>query len=399
MNRVFVFAILAVTVLALTTAAVVRVVSGGNPRLLGTSEAFDLALERGCTNDLAPVPLWSELGPLDVTTVIELTGVTALAASATMTYLGMGDGRIMRWSFSTQSPELLLDLSSDTAFESDQALLNLAVSPDGASLLVLRTKANGDVVLTSHEIAPDGTLAEDQVELYRLEQPDPRHNGGGLAFGPNGDLFVGIGDGGGQGDPAGAASDPTNPLGSILRAVIDLDSKSLVPSPRNPQDDDNRHELVWATGVRNPYRIWFDDADQLWVSDVGERCREEVTAVGSSTEAVDLGWNAYEGSTEFDANRAVGRASLAPTVEYTHENGACAIIGGTTYSGDITELRGTQIIADLCTATLMAILDGELFRLPVTLTRPVDVSIGSDGQLWVADIEVGVIRISLAQGS
>lgn len=399
MNRGVVLSLLALTVLALVTVAVVRVVSGGSPRLLGTSEAFDQALAKGCLNDLAPIPLWDELGPVATTTVVELPGVTALATSGTTAYLGTLNGRIYRWSASTQSPELLVDLSDDTAVESDQGLLNLAVMPDGGALLALRTSDNGDVVLTSHTIAADGALDDDPVELYRLSQPDPRHNGGGLAFGPNGDLFVGIGDGGGQGDPAGAASDPSNPLGSIIRAVVDLESESLAPSPRNPRADDGRHELVWASGVRNPFRIWFDGADQLWVSDVGERCREEVTSVVLSAEDPDLGWSAYEGTTEFDSDRVAGRASLAPTAEYTHENGACAVIGGTAYAGDIAELRGTQIIADLCTANLLAILDGELFELPITLTRPVDIGIGPDGQLWVADIEVGVVRITRTPAS
>jgi len=394
MSRRVVVTILATAVLALTTAMVSGVLSGGNERLLGVSEAFNQMLADGCVNDLPPVPMWTGLGPVATTTIIELPGVTALASRGATAYLGTLNGQIFRWSASTRSPELLVDLSADTAVESDQGLLNLAVMPDGGSLLALRTSDNGDLVLTAHTITEDGTLAENPVELYRLSQPDPRHNGGGLAFGPNGDLFIGIGDGGGQGDPAGAASDPSNPLGSVIRAVVDLESESLMPSPRNPQDGDERDELVWATGVRNPFRIWLDGTDQLWVSDLGERCREEVTSVQSSAEGVDLGWSAYEGSAGFDADRVAGRVSLAPTVEYTHENGLCAVIGGTTYSGDIAELRGTQIIADLCTATLMAVLDGDLLRLPITLTRPIDIGIGPDGQLWVADIEVGVVRVA-----
>jgi len=393
MRRVVGITILTVLTLALTAAAISRVVLSGDQGLLGVSEAFDRSVEQGCTNNLGPVPVRNTIGNVATTTVIELPGVAALATRGETVYLGMLDGRIFRWS-QGPSRDLVADLSDDTAVKSDQGLLNMAVTPDGQALLVLRTSTNGDLVLTSHPIGKDGTLAEDQAVLYRLRQPDPRHNGGGLAFGPNGDLFVGIGDGGGQGDPAGAASDPSNPLGSILRAVIDREAGALVPSPRNPRNEDGRHELVWASGVRNPFRIWFDQADRLWISDVGERCREEVTVLELSEAGADLGWSAFEGTAEFDTARVAGRSPVGPTVEYTHENGACAVIGGTEYSGDIIELRGSQIIADLCTATLLAITDGELTQLPVSLNRPVGIGIGPDGQLWVIDIEVGVVRVS-----
>jgi len=386
-------AIVVVSVVTVVAALISRAISSEEPRLLGASEAFQQSLDRGCATGKTPIPAWDGLAAPFATTVIELPGIAAMATRDDAVFLGMLEGQIYLW-----SPEvprkLVTDLSGDTAVGSDQGLLNMAVTPDGESLLVLRTSTNGDFVLTSHAIAPDGTLAEDQAELYRLGQPDPRHNGGGLAFGPNGDLFLGVGDGGGQGDPAGAASDPSNPLGSILRAVIDPESRTLVPSPRNPRTNDGRHELVWATGVRNPFKIWFDKADRLWVSDVGELCREEVTLLDPSTGGADLGWSAYEGTAEFDIERAGGRSSVDPTVEYAHENGACAVIGGTEYSGDIGELQGSQIIADLCTATLMAVTGSELVELPVTLTRPVDITIGPDSQLWVVDVEVGVFRIS-----
>ncbi len=394
MQRVASIAILTVTLLALTAVAIVRVASDDDPRLLGSSEAFDRSLETGCTNNIGPIPRWANVGPLVATTVVELPGTTAIATRGTTAYLGTVNGQIFRWSISAPSPELLVDLSIDTAAGSDQGLLNLAVTPNGDSLLALRTSLNGDLVLTFHAIDTSGNTVGQPVELYRLGQPDPRHNGGGLAFGPNGDLFLGVGDGGGQGDPEGAASDPSNPLGSIIRAIIDVESEMLVPSPRNPRVDELRDELVWATGLRNPFRIWFDNNDQLWVADIGERCREEVTAVQPTADTPDLGWSAYEGSVVFDPNRVGRRTPVPPTVEYTHENGACAVIGGTTYSGEITELDGTQIVADFCSATLMAILDGTLLELPIKVGQPVDVDIGPDGQLWVADLKVGVLSIT-----
>ena len=377
---------------AITVLVASRVIGDGSPSLLGASDAFERSLAEGCTGDSVALPLLTDLVPLNVTTIIELPGATAVATRNETAYVGTREGTIVTWSLSDQVSRPFLDLSHDTAVGSDQGLLNLVVTPDGGALLVMRTAADGDVVITAHLLDTD----ESAIELLRIDQPDPRHNGGGLAFGPDGNLFVGVGDGGGQGDPTAAASDPRRLLGSVLRVTVDLVEGTLRPVDMGVAKPEARHGLVWATGVRNPFRLWFDQSGQLWVADVGELCREEVTVLSIGDTAPDLGWSAFEGTATFDRDRLGKRAVTPPFVDYGHDAGACAVVGGTQYEGDIDELAGSQIIADVCTGKVMAIIGSRLVQIPVQFESPVDVNIGPDDQLWITDISVGVRRVTRA---
>lgn len=346
----------------------------GRTTQLGSSPAFDAALDRPCP---APrdIPLLTDLIPLSIITMAELPGATAFDAGGGVSVVGTRDGRVLR-----VEPDGVLrpfvDLSATTLVDSDRGLLGVVVTPDGRAVLVLRSDATGATTLTHHRV-DDPSAAR---ILLTVEQPDPRHNGGGLAFDRHGRLHVGIGDGGGQGDPAGAASDPSTVLGTILRFEPGL------PDGGAPQ--------VWATGVRNPFRLWFDRAGDLWVADVGERCVEEVTRIDADATAPDLGWSAYEGSSIFDPSRAAGRSPIHPVAEWSHADGSCAVIGGTEHAGDIAALDGTQIVAELCTGRLFAVTEDGYAQIPVRAEAPVDVDIGPDGQLWITDLVVGLLRVT-----
>jgi glucose/arabinose dehydrogenase len=354
---------------------------------LGSSPAFDDTFAAGCSPFENAFVLDTSLIPLTTTTVIDLVGATAIATLEDSALVATRAGVIHAWT-AELGLRPLIDLSDDTSVGSDRGLLNLVTSPDGTHLLVLRTNRVGNLVLTAHQLS-NPELA---TELLVVEQPDPRHNGGGLVFAPDGQLLIGIGDGGGQGDPNGEASNPESVLGSILRVSVDIEAGRVQPV-RAPVD--GYHDLVWATGVRNPHRLWFDQLGAFYVADVGELCREEITKLAGDEFGLDLGWSAHEGSAVFDAARLGDRKVIEPIIEWSHLDGSCAAIGGTSYVGDISELRGTQIVADLCTGRLFAIGDtGTLSQIPVRLDSPVDVSIGPDGELWVTDIAVGVRRIS-----
>ncbi len=357
--------------------------SDGRPPELGTSAAFDRTLNQACDTHERP-PLLRDLVPLTSFTVADVVQGTAMATSREMAYVGTLTGIVVAVEPDGTTHDVL-DISADTSVGSDRGLLDLVVAPDGETLLLLRTNAIGDTELTAHKL----DSPTESVVLLTIDQPDPRHNGGGLAFAANGDLLIGIGDGGGQGDPNGEGANPATKLGSILRGRVDLDTGELAPVREPiPGFDD----LVWAFGLRNPFRIWFGAEGDLWVGDVGELCNEEVTRIDGSAHGQDLGWNAFEGSRRF--GQSDGRTPIDPTVEWTHADGSCAVIGGTEYQGDIVELRGTQIVADLCTGNLYSINETYLRQIPVRLDSPVDVSIGPDGELWVIDMEHGVRRIT-----
>jgi len=354
-----------------------------DPQGLGTSDAFDRSVGATCAFTEPPA-LRNDLVPLTTFIVAAVEQPVALAAAGETGYVGTLTGVVMGIE-SDGSLYDVVDLRETTSVGSDRGLLDLAVGPDGSTLFVLRTNTEGNTELTAHEL-DDPTVP---IVLLTIAQPDQRHNGGGLAFAPNGDLLIGVGDGGGQGDPSGEAANPATQLGTILRGRVDLEAGALVPvrEPISGFDD-----LVWAFGLRNPFRIWFGADGALWVGDVGELCNEEVTRIDGSAHGQDLGWNAFEGSRAF--GRLENRTPIAPTVEWTHVDGSCAVIGGTEYQGDIIELAGTQIVADLCTGDLYSIDGDELSQVPVQLDSPVDVSIGPDGELWVIDMQRGVLRIT-----
>ncbi len=370
--------------------------SVGDERGLGASEAFVRSLGIDCPTS-GTFDLVADLIPLTVATVVDLPGAVSTVTSGDTAIVATRDGRIISWSNAADGPEELLDLSDRTSVDSDRGLLGLELSADLSTLLVLRSDENGDTVLTGHRLTGTDEAAnlsidpESEVELLVVEQPDPRHNGGGMAIGPEGDLFIGVGDGGGQGDPNDEASDPKSRLGAILRVDLADDGRAIAPVG---DGEDGRDAMVWATGVRNPFRMWFDSANRLWVADVGERCIEEVSVLDPAVPGQDLGWSALEGSRVFDAGRGPRRAAVGPVVEWSHRDGSCAAIGGAEYRGDIVELTGAQIVADLCTGTVLAILDGQAGQLPVRLDSPVDVNIGPDGELWITDMAVGVRRIT-----
>ncbi|HCB37629.1 MAG TPA: hypothetical protein DEP66_05400, partial [Acidimicrobiaceae bacterium] len=301
-----------------------------------------------------------------------------------------------------------LDLSADTSTEHDQGLVGMTVGPAGDWLYLNRTDASGDSVLSAHAIERAAPPAHPRlaagVELLRVAQPSPQHNGGDIVFGPLGYLYVSFGDGGGLGDPAGHAQDLTTPLGAILRLAVDPaapPAARAVAAPGNPYGapDDDR---IWVSGVRNPFAISYDaPGRRLWVADVGQQCLEEVNALRLAEGGADLGWNAFEGGRPFVGEPV--RAHRAPDFEYSHGLGLCSTVGGHVYRGTkLPALAGRYVWADLCGGRVYAL---DLLDLPAAAGRPpvldlgvqadtvVGVSAGPDGELYVLDLAYGVHRL------
>ena len=193
--------------------------------------------------------------------------------------------------------------------------------------------------------------------LLEVEQPYPNHNGGQLAFGPDGYLYIGLGDGGSGGDPQGNGQDLTTLLGSILR--IDVSNASPAEPYRVPEDnpfwdDETARAEIWAYGLRNPWRFSFDEATgDLWTGDVGQNRFEEIDLV---VRGGNYGWNVLEGTHCFSPKTGCDPTGKAlPVLEYPI-NGGCSVIGGYVYrAAAIPSLAGAYVYGDFCSGKVSAL--------------------------------------------
>ena len=218
--------------------------------------------------------------------------------------------------------------------------------------------------------------------MFALDQPFPNHNGGHLVFGPDGLLYIGLGDGGAAGDPLEAGQDRGQLLGSILRidpAGVD-GSAYAIPADNPFVGEEGARPEVWLKGVRNPWRFSFDRATgDLWVGDVGQDEIEEIDHLPADADGLNagrglnLGWNAMEGDQPYD-DGVEPDDHTPPVFTYTHAEGGCSVTGGFVYRGStIPELFGAYLYADYCAGDLraLAVTDGEVVD-DATIADPVD---------------------------
>lgn len=306
-------------------------------------------------------------------------------------------------------PTPFLDLSASVtpiSGYSEQGLLGLAFHPayaDNGRLFVSYTDRQGTSVVAEYAVAgnnPDVANPASARELLRVAQPYPNHNGGMIAFGPDGYLYISLGDGGSAGDPQGNAQNPWTLLGAILR--IDVDSAARpygIPA-------DNPFALsglgapeIWAWGLRNVWRFSFDRATgDLYLADVGQNLWEEVNfQPADSPGGENYGWNRYEGTHPYSGGPAPENMVL-PVAEYAHNEGGCSISGGYVYRGEaIPDLQGVYFYGDWCTGNIFALYRdtaGEWQSLKFTqLAGKLISSFGEDeaGELYVVDYTGGGI--------
>jgi glucose/arabinose dehydrogenase len=250
----------------------------------------------------------------------------------------------------------------------EQGLLGLAFDPHFSTdgfFYVYYTSSAGDsrqaVVARFSVNSTDPNSADLSSELIVLQIQQPpafnNHNAGMLAFGPDGDLYIGVGDGGSEGDPMGNGQNTSTLLGKILR--IDVANATVqqpysIPADNPLVSQSGARGEIWAYGLRNPWRFSFDSVTgQLWVGDVGQDRYEEVDQV---TRGGNYGWNVMEGFSCYSPSTGCDETGLQlPVVEYPHTVG-CAIIGGYVYRGSgIPSLYGTYVYGDYCTGNIWAL--------------------------------------------
>lgn len=290
---------------------------------------------------------------------------------------------------------VVLDLRARTTTDGERGLLDIAVAPWGDELFVSRTDPVGDTLVEAYPLV--GSQVEDSPRtVYALPQPYPNHNGGSLVFLPDATLLLGLGDGGGAGDPLGAGQDLTTPLGALVR--LDVRDGVRVPSDNPFVDRAGAAPEIVASGVRNPWRMSLDAArGELWVADVGQSAREEVNRIPLDVlPGANLGWALREGSVAFDGEEPAGH--LAPVYDYPHGPG-CSVTGGLVYRGAaLPELVGGYVFADLCDGRLQLLTtdDGgrvDAVPLGVTGERIVGFGVDAAGELLVLELGGTVLRL------
>ena len=302
------------------------------------------------------------------------------------------------------SPKIFLDISDRVSYTgNEEGLLGLAFDPDygmnGHFYLYYTDYSTRDSVLSRFSVSPDQINMADpnsELKLLQLNQPYSNHNGGSLAFGHDGYLYLGLGDGGAGGDPHRHGQNIETLLGSILRIDTRASSngKEYNVPPDNPFDNE-----IWAFGFRNPWRFSFDrETGMLCVGDVGQNEFEEVDLVERGG---NYGWNTMEGFHCFSPSGLACEASglVLPIVEYSHQDG-CSITGGYVYRGSrIPSLYGAYVYGDFCSGKIWALrFDGIQVTEHVELMDS-DLTISSfgedeDGELYILSFDGKIYRMT-----
>jgi hypothetical protein len=327
-------------------------------------------------------------------------------------------------------PGNVLDISALTTEDGERGLLGLAFSTDGRTLYVHHTALNGDIVVAAYDVV-DGqpfsggtggpppkadTVAKIDPASRRVlltipHQDASNHNGGQLTLGPDGYLYIGVGDGGGTGDPNGNAQNLDTLLGKILR----IDPATFVPLQRpygipvdNPYANGGGQPEIYLSGVRNPWRFSFDRANgDLWVADVGQDQIEEIDwlpRIYGSGRGANLGWNWFEGNQRYRTDGTPPEGTVKAFQTYPHANGACSITGGYVYRGTGVpslvaagaEGGSVYVYGDYCTGQVRGLLSR---RGLVVADAPLGVGTAANNLVSFGQDDEGELYVLAADGT
>jgi glucose/arabinose dehydrogenase len=299
--------------------------------------------------------------------------------------------------------DAVVDISDRTTTSGEGGLLGLAFSPDGAELYLSSTDLDGDTLVEAVALEGEDVVDDERRTVFTLEQPRSNHNGGQIAFGPDGMLYLGLGDGGGSGDPDGAGQDLSTALGSLVRIDPRSARPYAVPDDNPFVDRDDAVDEIYAYGLRNPWRFSFDrDTGDLWIADVGQSEREEVNWMPAGAGGgANYGWNLMEGTLPFAGSEPDDH--VPPVYEYeTGGPEGCAITGGYVYRGGAIEgLQGAYLYSDFCEGLVRGLVleHGEVVEqggLGVSGSRVVSFVEDAEGELYLLNLDGPVQRLDPA---
>ncbi len=326
-------------------------------------------------------------------------------------------GRIWIVQNGTRLATPFLDLHASISTGGERGLLGLTFDPGFATnrfLYVNFTDLNGNTTIVRYTVSSTNAniaVPSSALRILTIVQPYPNHNGGNLAFGPDGDLYVGMGDGGSSGDPENRAQNIDSLLGKILRIDVrhsSLTSRYAVPAS-NPYVGRSGNDLIWSIGLRNPWRWSFDRSNGwLWIGDVGQNAWEEIdrsvpTSAGGAGRGLNYGWRVMEGRSCFNPSSGCSTSGkVLPLVVYPHlvaGTDNCAVTGGFVYRGVASPvLQGGYVFGDFCSGRIWALSATAGSPATPTLLRDATASpalsissFGEDeaGELYVTDLAGG----------
>ena len=361
----------------------------------------------GAVEGRAPAPhggKWAEVGLAQFASGLEFP--------VDLTHAGDGTGRI----FVVEKPGRIkivrdgeveagsfLDIEQKVRSSgSEQGLLGLTFHPkfpENGRFFVNYTDLNGDTVVSEFGLTdnPDRADPESERVLIKIEQPATNHNGGQVKFGPDGYLYIGMGDGGSAGDPEENAQNLGVLLGKMLRVDVDDEKPYAIPDDNPFKDRDGARPEIWAYGLRNPWRFSFDSQTRdMYIGDVGQNLWEEIDfQPKGSNGGENYGWDYTEGLHEFEMPRGYDTSGITfPVFEYGRDDG-CSVTGGYVYRGkEFPALSGTYLFSDFCTGKLWGLRkkeggDWEWSMLKDTDIQPSSFGEGPDGSIYILDFPKG----------
>ncbi len=374
---------------------------------------------------LFPSPTNEETSPLQSATSLPepasytwQTIASGLSAPVGITNAGDGSGRLFILEQAgvirilqndSLAPEPFLDIRDRVGSNgSERGLLGLAFHPqysENGYFYINYTDLNGNTIIARFSVSadnPDKADPNSEKRLLAIQQPYPNHNGGMVAFGPDGFLYLGLGDGGSAGDPQGNGQSLNTLLGKILRIDVDGGTPYAIP-PDNPfVNEAGSKPEIWAYGLRNPWRFSFDHlTGDLYIGDVGQNQWEEIDYLpAGSPGGTNFGWNYFEGLHPY-GNQAppAGLNTVQPVAEYSHDQG-CSVTGGVVYRGkSLPEWQGVYLYGDYCSGNIWGLLhdpeDSWLNTLLFENTGRIT-SFGQDeqGEVYLVDHTGNIARLT-----
>ena len=340
--------------------------------------------------------------------------VSGVEAPLYLTHAGDGSGRVfivgqtgrihIAEAGGNLLPDPFLDIADRITAGGEQGLLGLAFHPsyvENGRFFVNYTDVNGDTVVAEYR-RQDERRADPTSErvLLQIDQPYANHNGGMLAFGPDGFLYIGMGDGGSGGDPHDNGQRLDTLLGKLLRIDVDGGNPYGIPADNPFTNDQGTRPEIWAFGLRNPWRFSFDrESSDLFIGDVGQNELEEVDVLPAGTPAgANMGWRIMEASRCFESEECAAEGLVLPVAEYPTAEG-CAVTGGYVYRGTaFPALRGGYLFADFCGGQIWGLSASEARSGPARrrLLLQTQLSIASfgedeEGELYVTDLSGGAV--------
>ncbi len=360
------------------------------------------ALSTTTTSDPTGPPPALKIMP--IATVDKPTAMATRSNDATL-YVAEKPGRVREINGTIVNPDPVLDISSEVSTGGEQGLLGIAFAPDKPLLYIDYTDRAGDTHIVEYTMNALGKAdVGTRRELLTIDQPYPNHNGGQLAFGPDGYLYIGMGDGGSAGDPQKNAQNLTVLLGKILR-INPTPTATLpytIPFDNPLVKQSGARGEIWAYGLRNPWRFSFDRENQsLWIADVGQGKWEEIDRVDKDPKGGEnYGWPLREGTHKQDGEKP--KDAIDPIYEYDHSNGACSVTGGYVYRGDtIAELTGRYVFGDYCNGQISSLTKrGTVWAADSLQLKVANLSsFGQDntGELYTLSLDGQIGRIDAAQ--